>query len=168
MNIEKHKVVSLHYRLQKDNSEGDLVEETFGREPLVFLFGAGQMIPDFEKNLEGKVEGDSTSFGIESKNAYGEVNPEAIVAMPKSTFVIDGKLAEDLLVVGKMIPMSDDKGNRMNGIVRDIRGEEVILDFNHPMAGQNLFFTVEVQSVREATESEIAHGHVHGPGGHQH
>lgn len=168
MQIKKNTVVSLHYRLQKDNAEGDLVEETFGSDPLVFLYGAGQMIPDFEANLAGKGEGDAESFGIKAENAYGTVNPEAIVPLPKSTFVIDGKLAEDLLVVGKSIPMSDDQGRRMMGLVKEVKDEEVILDFNHPMAGQDLFFSVEIQSVRKATEEEVSHGHVHGPGGVAH
>lgn len=168
MTIDNNTVVSLHYRLQADNAEGDLVEETFGSEPLTFLYGAGQMIPDFEKNIAGKKAGERAAFGIESANAYGAVNPQAVVPLPKSTFVIDGKLAEDLLEVGKTIPMSDDKGNRMIGKVVEIREEEVLLDFNHPMAGQDLFFTIEVQSVRAATPDELAHGHVHGPGGVQH
>jgi FKBP-type peptidyl-prolyl cis-trans isomerase SlyD len=168
MQIEKNTVVSLHYRLQKDNAEGALVEETFGSSPLVFLYGAGQMIPDFEKNLAGKKAGDEASFGIAAKDAYGETNPQAVVPLPKSTFVIDGKLATELLEVGKIIPMSDDKGNRMQGVVKEVKEEEVVIDFNHPMAGQDLFFSVEIQSVRQATDEEVSHGHVHGPGGVQH
>lgn len=168
MNIEKNTVVSLHYRLQKDDSQGDLVEETFNDDPLVFLYGAGQMIPEFERQLAGKKSGDNFSFGIKSEDAYGEFNPDAVVTLPKSTFVVDGKLAEDLLVPGRMIPMSDNHGNRMNGQVKEVQAEGVVLDFNHPMAGQDLYFTVQVESVREATDSEISHGHVHGPGGHHH
>lgn len=168
MTIKNNTVVSLHYRLQEDNESGDLVEETFGSDPLVFLFGAGQMIPEFERQLEGKQPGDKFSFGIESSEAYGEVNPEAIVTLPKETFVVDGKLAEELLVPGKMIPMSDDRGNRMTGIVKEVTNDGVVIDFNHPMAGQNLYFSVEVDSVREASKEELEHGHAHGPGGHQH
>lgn len=168
MKIDKNKVVSLHYRLQKDDENGALVEETFGSQPLTFIYGAGQMIPDFEKNLEGKEVGEKKSFGIKSADAYGEVNPQAIVPLAKSMFVIDGKLAEDLLVVGKSIPMSDDQGRRMMGVVKEVKEEEVVLDFNHPMAGQDLYFTVEVMSIRDATPEELSHGHVHGPGGVTH
>ena len=107
MEIKSNTVVSLHYRLQKDNQDGELVEHNFDAQPLVFLFGAGQMIPGFEANLEGKKEGDTTSFSIPAKEAYGEVNQEAIVPLPKSTFIIHGELATDLLQVGKVIPMSD-------------------------------------------------------------
>ena len=168
MQIEKNTVVSLHYRLQKNNEEGELVEETFGKDPLTFLYGIGQMIPDFEKNILGKEAGDSAAFGIAAANGYGETNPEAVVPISKDTFIIDGKLAEDLLIVGKSIPMSDDKGNRMMGLVKEVKEKEVIVDFNHPMAGQDLFFTVGIVSVRKATEEELSHGHVHGPGGVNH
>ena len=168
MIIEKNTVVSLHYRLQEENETGELVEETFGSDPLVFLYGVGQMIPEFERQLSGKKSGDNFSFGIKSAEAYGEFNPEAVVMLPKETFVVDGKLAEDLLEPGKMIPMSDGNGNRMNGVVQEVTDEGVLLDFNHPMAGQDLYFTVQVESVREASEEEVEHGHVHGPDGHHH
>ena len=168
MQIEKNCVVSVHYRLQADNNAGKLIEETFGREPLTFLFGAGQMIPDFEKNLLGKSKGDQHAFGIKSENAYGSVNPQAVVRLPLETFVVEGKLATELLVVGKTIPMSDDQGRRLQGTIKVIGEKEVTVDFNHPMAGQDLYFTVEVQDVRAATKSELEHGHVHGPGGVSH
>ena len=168
MTVEANKVVSLHYRLQIGESNGELVEETFGSEPLTFLFGSGQMIPDFEKNLEGKKAGDDFAFGIESKNAYGEVNPEAVVKLPMETFMVDGKLAEEFLVPGKTIPMSDQNGNRMNGLVKEVKKDGVEVDFNHPMAGQDLYFTGKVETLRPATSEELEHGHVHGEGGHKH
>jgi FKBP-type peptidyl-prolyl cis-trans isomerase SlyD len=168
MQIKKDCVVSVHYRLQNDNENGALVEETFGGQPLTFLFGAGQMIPDFETNLLGKTTGDKHAFGIKSEDAYGGVNPQAVVDLPLETFVVDGKLAKDLLVVGNMIPMSDGQGGRMNGAVKAVTDSHVTMDFNHPMAGQDLYFTIEVTGVRAATETEIAHGHVHGPGGVEH
>lgn len=168
MIIEKNTVVSLHYRLQEDDAAGDLVEETYGSDPLVFLYGAGQMIPEFERQLAGKTIGDNFSFGIKSIDAYGEFNPEAVVMLPIETFVVDGQVAEDLLVPGRMIPMSDDRGNRMNGVVQEVTDEGVVLDFNHPMAGQDLYFTVQVESIRNASREEIEHGHVHGPGDHHH
>ncbi len=168
MLIEKNTVVSVHYKLQEDDAAGEMIEETFGSEPLVFLYGTGQMIPEFERNLEGKQEGDEFAFGIKSAEAYGEWDEEAVVMLPISNFVIDGRLAEDLLQPGKMIPMSDQEGNRLVGIVREVTEEGVVLDFNHPMAGQDLYFTGTVNSVRRAELAEIAHGHVHGAGGHQH
>lgn len=168
MVIEKNKVVVVHYKLQEDDLNGPLVEETTGKAPLAFIYGLGMMIPDFEANLSGKKAGDEAQFGIKAENAYGVVNPEAIVDIPKSVFVIDGKEATDLLQVGKQVPMQDQSGNPMNGIVVGVAPESVKVDFNHPMAGKNLFFTVNVEEVRDATSEELDHGHVHGPGGHQH
>ena len=168
MQIEKNKVVTVHYRLQEENADGELIETTFDSDPLVFLFGVGQMIPEFERQLLGKAQGDSLRFHIDAGDAYGEFDEDALVELPMDVFMIDGELAEDLLEIGKQIPMSDQNGNRLVGIVDEIRDDSVLMDFNHPMAGINLFFEVEVQSVREATQEEMEHGHVHGPGGHHH
>lgn len=168
MQITNDSVVTVHYRLQRNNQEGDLVEETFNGKPLTFLFGVGQMIPDFERNLEGKNIGDTHSFGITSDNAYGPIDPGAIVELPIETFIINGELAKDMLIVGKTIPMSDDHGRQLMGTVKEVKEKGVLIDFNHPMAGQDLFFTIEVLDVRPATQSEMDHGHVHGPGGEHH
>ncbi len=168
MVIDKNTVVTLHYKLQKDNESGELVEQTFGSQPLVFLYGVGQMIPEFERQLKGKQAGDQHAFGIASAEAYGELNPQAVVQVPKSSFVVDGKLAEDVLQIGNRVPMMDQDGNRLNGMVTEIGDEAVTVDFNHPMAGQDLYFSIQVEEVREASAEEMEHGHVHGPGGHQH
>jgi FKBP-type peptidyl-prolyl cis-trans isomerase SlyD len=168
MLIDKHTVVSLHYKLQEGSAEGELVEETFGADPLVFLYGVGQMIPAFEENLEGKQAGDKMSFGIPADEAYGEYDTEAVAALPLSVFMFEGELAEDMLVVGQTIPLRDEEGNLLYGTVAEVREEDVLVDFNHPMAGVDLYFTVEVESVRAATAEEIDHGHVHGEGGHHH
>ena len=126
------------------------------------------MIPEFERQLAGKQAGDEHSFGIPSADAYGEVNPQAVVQVPKESFMVDGKLAEDVLKIGNRVPMMDQNGNRLNGLISAIGDDAVTVDFNHPMAGQDLYFSIQVESVREATAEEIDHGHVHGPGGHQH
>lgn len=168
MVIEKNKVVSLHYRLTVNDLLGELVEETFGGQPLVFLYSAGQMIPEFERQLSGKAVGDNFAFGIKAEEAYGMPDPEAVVLLPMSTFEIDGELDKEMLQIGTVIPMSDDQGNRLNGVVREVNEEGVVIDFNHPMAGVNLYFTGTIDSLRPATEEEIDHGHVHGPGGHHH
>jgi len=168
MIIDKNTVVSLHYRLTENDLSGELVEETFGGEPLVFLYGAGQMIPEFERQLAGKVSGDNFAFGIKSGDAYGDHDPDAVVLLPMSTFEMDGELDQEMLQIGTIIPMSDDQGNRLNGMVKEVTEEGVMLDFNHPMAGVDLFFTGTIDSLRAATETEMEHGHVHGPGGHHH
>ncbi len=168
MVIEQNIVVSLHYRLTVSDVLGELVEETFGSEPLVFLYGAGQMIPEFERQLTGKASGDQFSFGIKSEEAYGAHDPNAVVQLPLSTFEVDGEVDQEMLKIGTIIPMSDDQGNRLNGMVKEVSSEGVMLDFNHPMAGTDLYFTGTVESLRAATPTEVEHGHVHGPGGHNH
>lgn len=168
MQIDQHKVVTLHYRLQESNVEGELIETTFGSDPLVFLYGVGQMLPEFERQLSGKSAGDEFQFGIAAADAYGESDPEALVELPLDVFIIDGELAEDLLEIGRRIPMSDQDGNQLIGTILALKDDGVLMDFNHPMAGQDLYFTGVIESVRAATEGEIAHGHVHGPGGHHH
>ncbi len=168
MKIAKHTVVTLHYKLQESSASGDLIEETTGGEPLVFLQGVGQMIPEFERQLEGKAAGDNFAFGIKSSDAYGEYNDEAKIKIPIETFMVDGKLATELLQEGKTIPMRDQEGNMIYGTVLDVGEKEVGMDFNHPMAGMDLYFSGKIEEIRAATSTEIEHKHVHGPGGHQH
>ena len=164
MTISQYKVVTLTYELRLDNAEGEFVEKTEATQPLVFLFGAGQMIPAFEKNLLGLSVGDNFEFGIEAAKAYGDIDPEAIVTIPRSIFAE----VEDMLQVGAMIPMKNENGQMLQGIVHELKLSDVIMNFNHPMAGKNLYFTGAIQDLREAEKEEIEHGHVHGAGGHQH
>lgn len=169
MTIEKNKVVTLNYKLQRDDAEGELVEETFGGQPLVFLYGVGQMIPEFENQLAGKGAGDELAFGIKSADAYGEHNPDAVVSVPKAALGIETEAeAEEVLQVGRVLPLRDQQGRQFTGVVKAVDPQNVTLDLNHPMAGVDLFFTVKVEGVRAATDSEIEHGHVHGAGGHEH
>ncbi len=168
MVIDQHTVVSLHYKLQEDDANGQLIEQTQEGEPLTFLFGAGQMIPEFEAKLEGKSAGDHFAFGILHTDAYGPYEEEAVVALPISIFMHEGQLDHELLKPGQMIPLRDEEGNLLYGTVEEVRNDSVIMDFNHPMAGIDLYFTGQIESVRAATAEEIEHGHVHGLGGHQH
>lgn len=168
MKIAKHTVVTLHYKLQEGSAQGDLIEETTGGDPLVFLQGVGQMIPEFERQLAGKAAGDNFAFGIKSEDAYGEYDETAKVKIPIETFIVDGQLASELLQVGRTIPMRDDQGNMIYGTILEIGEKEVFMDFNHPMAGTDLYFSGKIEEVRTATASEIDHGHVHGAGGHHH
>ncbi len=168
MVIEPKKVVTVHYTLTEGTAEGELVETTNGGEPLAFIYGTGSMIPDFEKNLSGMKVGDTFAFGIQAANAYGEYDDTALVEVVKSMFEVDGKIPDGLLEVGNMLPLTDQDGNHFQGMVAWVGDDQVKIDFNHPMAGVDLFFTGHVDAVREADETELAHGHVHGAGGHQH
>ena len=168
MKISDNKVVVLHYQLRKDNAEGVIIEETFGKEPLGFIFGQGMMIPDFEKNLDGRQAGDAFAFGIKAENAYGMIDENRIVSIPKEHFKVEGKVQEDVLFKGNILHMQDQNGNPLQGMILDIADESVRMDFNHPMAGQDLHFTGTIKTVRNATAEELSHGHVHGEGGHKH
>ncbi len=168
MQISDHTVVSLHYTLREGTAEGEVIESSFEGDPLTFLFGVGSMLPGFESNLEGKKAGDDFAFGLEAAEAYGLIDETAIVQLPIETFMIDGRIATEILEPGRVIPMADAEGNRLMATIKEVGTEAVLVDFNHPMAGEDLYFTGTIQSVRQATPSEIEHGHVHGPGGHHH
>lgn len=168
MNVGPNKVVHIHYTLTEKTAEGELVESTEGGEPLAFIFGIGSMIPDFERNLEGLEAGAKFAFGIEAANAYGEYDETALVEVPKNIFEQDGVIPDGLLEIGNVLPLSDQEGNQFQGMVAWVGLDKVKIDFNHPMAGVDLFFTGHVEGVREAEAEELAHGHVHGAGGHQH
>lgn len=168
MIIEANKVVLVHYTLTEGTAEGVMIESTKGRDPLGFIYGTGMMIPDFERNLEGLKAGDPFAFGIKAADAYGEYDENAIVEVPKSMFESDGKIPEGLLDIGNSIPLQDQQGNHFQGTVNWVGLEKVKLDFNHPMAGTDLYFTGHVELVRDADPTELAHGHVHGDGGHHH
>jgi FKBP-type peptidyl-prolyl cis-trans isomerase SlyD len=168
MTIEQNKVVAVHYTLNEGTAEGQLVESTHGGEPLAFIYGVGMMIPAFEANLAGMTIGDTFAFGIPAAEAYGVYDETALVEVPKQIFEHEGSIPDGLLEVGNVLPLQDQEGNRMQGMVAHVTENSVKLDFNHPMAGVDLFFTGHVEDVREADPVELEHGHVHGAGGHQH
>lgn len=168
MKIQKNKVVHLSYVLRKDSAEGDVIEVADEQHPLVFLFGSGQLLPAFEANVEGLAEGEHTDFALKSEEAYGEINENAVVELSIDAFKVEGQIDREMIQNGKPISMKDNEGHVHQGIIQKVGLETVIVDFNHPMAGQNLHFAIRVVALRDATETEIEHGHVHGPGGHQH
>jgi FKBP-type peptidyl-prolyl cis-trans isomerase SlyD len=168
MNIQKNHVVTLHYRLHEDHDGGELIEETFGGEPLSFIFGVGMMLPMFEENLENKILGDTFDFTLQPEDAYGEYQDEAVVELSIETFRgADGEIDRTQLVEGTPVNMQDHEGRTYRGVILEPKMESVIVDFNHPMSGRVLHFSGEVVEVRPATDSELDHGHVH-PGGLEH
>ncbi len=167
MTIENKMVVSVNYQLKEAKENGALIEQTSKEQPFTFLFGVGNLLPEFEANLKGKKIGDTFDFSIKSANAYGETDPEAVGELPVK-MLLDGGLKQEELKLGMMLPLQDQAGNVHQAKVIGITEEMVKVDLNHPMAGIDLHFTGEVLAIRAASESEIAHGHVHGPGGHHH
>ena len=168
MQITKNTVVSLSYMLKRDNADGEIIEETKAGDPLVFLYGNGQMLPKFEEHLSTLKTGDNFEFTLASDDAYGEMDQDAIIDLDKSIFEVDGKIDSEMLAIGNVIPMRDDQGHMLQGTVVSISDDTVRMDFNHPMAGNILHFKGNVIEVRTATDEELSHGHAHGAGGHQH
>ena len=158
MIIEKNKVVSLSYELKV---EGTTVESVGADTPLSFLYGVGNLLPKFEQNLVGLKINDVFDFELFAADAYGTVKEEAIVDVPMKAFEVDGKIDHEMLKEGNQIPMLDQSGNRLNGRIIKFDDEFVTMDFNHPLAGNDLHFNGTVVEIREATTDEIEHGHVH-------
>ncbi len=161
------KVISLTYELRSGSSEGEVIEVAGKENPAEFLFGVGNLVPQFEDQVKDLDKGESFEFTIDSENAYGKTDPSAVVNLPRNVFVVDGKEADDLLFVGNMVPMRDQNGNPLQGKIIEILDDTVKMDFNHPLAGHDLHFKGEVLSSRDASKEEIEHKHVHtGKDGH--
>lgn len=167
--VQKNMVVSVHYELQVEHEGQMTTADKSQEQPLVFLHGAGMLLAEFEQNLLGKTQGDTVSFVIKAENGYGIFDERNIANIPIDSFKDqDGNIDNNMIKVGSVLPMMDNDGNQFQGIVCEITDDAVIMDFNHPLAGKDLHFTVTVADVRAATAEEISHGHVHGPGGHHH
>ncbi len=156
MVISKNKMVSLTYDLRIDGKEGELIEQATAEKPLQFVYGAGIMLPKFEAFIEGLEQGKSFEINLISKDAYGEVDENAVIELPRHLFLIDGKFDDEIVKVGNTVPMMSTNGQRMNGLVLDVNDDIVKMDFNHPLAGEDLFFQGDVLEVRDATDEEIA------------
>jgi len=156
MKIEQNKMVSLVYELREGDQEGRVIEKLDETRPLTFVYGAGRLLPFFEANISSLRMGDVFEFAADSEKAYGEKREEMIVNVPVAVFETDGKLNEDICQIGNEVPMVDTEGNPLNGIITEITDTYVKMDFNHPMAGVNLYFTGKIVGVRDATDEEIA------------
>ncbi|MCL3781064.1 peptidylprolyl isomerase [Prolixibacteraceae bacterium JC049] len=156
MEIAKNMMVKLSYTLRYDNAQGDIIEQTNDENPLQFMYGAGLMLPKFEEGLVGKKVGENFELSLISADAYGEVDDNAIVELPKDVFLIDGKFDDEMIKEGNSVPMMSSDGRRLTGQILKVGDDIVKVDFNHPLAGADLFFAGEVLEVREATDEEIA------------
>ena len=156
MQISSEKVVAIHYTL-KDNT-GQTLDSSEGKQPLYYLHGFGNLIPGMEEGLEGKQKGDAFQVTIAPEKGYGLRNEDYVQKVPADAF--GGTIPQ----VGMQFQAGNDEG-RYIVTVAAVEGDLVTVDANHPLAGVELHFSVEVIEVREATADEIAHGHVHGPGG---
>jgi FKBP-type peptidyl-prolyl cis-trans isomerase SlyD len=160
MKIGEDKVVSIHYTLT--DSGGSVLDSSSGNEPLLYLHGAGNIIPGLESALEGKVSGDKLSVTIEPEQGYGTRDERLVQAVPRSAFK-----GVEQLAPGMQFQAQGPQGTRLV-VITQVTSDIVTVDANHPLAGQTLHFEVEITEVRDATAEELEHGHVHGPGGHHH
>ena len=159
MQISKEKVVSIHYTL-RDNS-GTVLDSSEGNNPLLYIQGIGNLIPGMEEGLEGKAKGDKVEIKVSPEKGYGVRNDQMIQKVPRSAF------GGQEIHKGMQFQAGTDNGSQVV-TVTDVGLDSITVDGNHPLAGVELNFSVEVMEVREATSEELSHGHVHGPGGHHH
>lgn len=159
--IAAGKVVHIHYTLTND--DGEVLDSSAGGHPLAYLHGYGNIVPGLEEGLEGASTGDQRQVDVAPEKGYGELQGDGPQAVRRSEFPKDMDLRE-----GMPVRAEDGQGNAVVLWITKVEGAWVHVDINHPLAGQTLHFDVEVTEVRDATDVEIAHGHVHGPGGHHH
>ena len=155
MKISENNFVSVAYDLYVGD-ERELMESATKERPLQFIFGTGAMLPAFEENINNLETGSKFKFSLTPDKAYGEYVEEHVVELPKSIFEIDGKFDDERIAEGVTLPMMSADGQRMNGSVLEVKGDVVLMDFNHPLADETLHFEGEILDVHEATEEEYA------------
>jgi FKBP-type peptidyl-prolyl cis-trans isomerase SlyD len=161
MLISRNKVVRFDYTLTDDSAQ--VLDSSTGGEPLTYLHGSGNIIPGLESALEGKRAGESLSVRITAVDAYGERDDRLIQNVPREMFE-----DSDAIQVGMQFQSGDEDGNTRIVTVVSTDAANITVDGNHPLAGVPLNFAVTIVEVRDASSEELAHGHVHGPGGHEH
>jgi FKBP-type peptidyl-prolyl cis-trans isomerase SlyD len=154
MKVEKDKVVSLHYTLSLAN--GEIIDSSRGGEPFTFLVGHQQIIPGLEAGLMGMQEGEKKTVQVAAKDAYGERDENLVQTVDRSLIPETIELYEGLVLSGR-----SESGHEIEVVVKSFNDREVVLDMNHPLAGEDLTFDVEILEIRDATPEELAHGHAH-------
>ncbi len=157
--VKENCVVAIEYEV-KEAGTTEIVDTNKGAQPLEFITGKGQIIPGLENALLGMEKGESGDIKVDAVDAYGDVNPEAVQTVPKDQFA-DIELAEGMMLYGQ-----GEEGQTVQVTVKSFTDDEVTIDYNHPLAGKNLMFTVTVLDEREATEDEVASGQVGGEAEH--
>lgn len=160
MNIARDSVVSIHYTLKGD--DGDVIDSSASREPLAYLHGHGNLVVGLERELEGKSVGDKLSVKVSPAEGYGEYEDQLVQKIPRRSLRGISNIR-----LGMQLHTQTPQGTRVVTVTH-IAGDMVTIDGNHPLAGKALSFEVEITDVRQATEEELSHGHVHGAGGHHH
>jgi FKBP-type peptidyl-prolyl cis-trans isomerase SlyD len=159
--VAKDTVVSFHYTLS--DKAGQVLDSSQGGQPLVYLHGYSQIVPGLENALLGKAVGPAFKVAVEPSEGYGERNEQMVITLPRT----QGNLPADI-EVGFVVELVSPEGDEIPARVVKLTEADITLDANHPLAGETLYFEIELTDVRAATKEEIEHGHVHGPGGHHH
>ena len=160
MQIENNKVVSINYHLT--NEAGETLDTSEGREPLAYIQGHNNIIPGLEEELTGKSVGDKLKVVVSPEKGYGNYEEALLQVVPRESFQ-----GVDNIEVGMQFQVNTPQGTQIIAVTK-IEGDNITVDGNHPLAGQQLTFDVEVMDIRDASEEELSHGHVHGAGGHHH
>jgi len=160
MNVGAGKVVLIHYMLRDD--QGAVLGSTDGGDPVAYLHGKGNIVPGLEEALAGKAAGDRIDIVVAPEKGYGLRDERLVQMIPRNRFPASAAVAE-----GQQFHADGPRGARLLTVMR-VEKDLVTVDGNHPLAGKSLHFSVQVTGVRKATREEITHGHVHGPGGHNH
>lgn len=153
-------VIGFHYTLK--DKEGAVIDSSEGQSPLLILEGTGHIIPGLEKEISPMNVGDKKNVHVKAEDGYGEIIQDLIITVKKSQFPEGAELN-----IGDQFQVNEDPSAPLFSITK-IEGEDVHIDGNHPMAGKDLFFDIEITEKREATAEELSHGHAHGEGGHNH
>ena len=154
MKIGKDIVATLAYTLTADNNR-TIIEIIRKNHPKAFLFGYNILLEGFENQMMDKLAGDSFDFELTPEKAYGVKDPYAVLDIPRDTFEVNGKIDEKVLILGNKVPMRDNYGNEHIGVVLEINEDNIVMDFNHPLAGKTIRFHGEVIDIRSATQEEL-------------
>lgn len=160
MTVKRNAVVSIAYTLKDD--DGEVLDTSDGQEDLAYLHGHENIVPGLEEMLEGRGIGESISTSVAPAKGYGVRDEELVFKMPRD------RMPDEGVEVGEQFTAQDKEGNQQIVTVAEVDSHTVTLDGNHPLAGRTLHFDVTINAIRDATEIEIEHGHVHQPGHHHH
>ena len=152
----EHKYITLAYKLYtvEDGSKG-LIEQTTNDEPFEFITGLGMALDEFERQVSALQKGEEFAFTLTPEQAYGEYFDNRVVEMDRNDFVVDGRFDEEHVFQGAFIPLQNEQGDRFMGHVAEITSDKVVIDLNHPLAGQELEFNGVISDTRDATDEEL-------------
>lgn len=159
--VAKDMVVSFHYTLK--NAKGEVLDSSSGGEPMAYLHGYHQIVRGLETALLGKAAGAKFQVTVAPEDGYGAREEEMVISVPKKDWTLPESVG-----AGEVIELQSPEGEVVPAVIVEITDEVVVLDANHPLAGEALYFDIELTAVRAATKEELSHGHAHGPGGHHH